>query len=1033
MALRRKPRDEYDMVLAEAPEESVGHVIVQQLGVKGFCTINLMLDPSALKQAIQEKRELDASGRFYQPAFQIAEGLLGPEGSARIAELDPPGEGSSDGESLRNLDEKISQIGSSMMQADHIGLDISRRTNTIVHEAGAAEDDTPPLTERIVSKWLAQFQCHRVMAILFIGPSKGTLELRPHENDDTEPFEVRAVPGMLVLLRPDILSHKYFAPGPSIALSSFYLHTAKTRQMYGASLTSPTMTPVARLLDEWVLDRLQQIKEGETEESVWDPDIPRDWQRAMNHMFHKGQMIGITSCATRCPKFDDADTWFKSFSSGLDTVVAVPNSRWDHDAVYVSYDVDPEAWKGFKSYCKHGSFLDGIDLFDPKVFGMAPAEARGIDPHQRHILEVGYDALYRSGLRKKQLMSSFIGVYVGFGNLEWGMADKAMDTAFVATGAAASISSNRLSFCLGMKGPSMTIDTEGCASLTALYLAGEGIQKKGRGVMNTHSIAMGCHLILAPTHWPHHCAAGWLSKAGRCLTFDSSADGYVRCDATMATVLRLLENVDGETQKEKDEHLVGILAGAVMNHSGQNANLHAPNGPSHQECIAQAIKNAHISMLDVDMVEAHGQGDVLADAVEVGSLLRAHRSEMHKDPLGITAFKTAHGNMIEAASIAAFMKLVVGNSYGLMPPDKHLRQCNPHVDVVDTPGMLINELLETRMKSSFGGVFARGFGGTNVYAIAFGHVDTSKVSEHGVPPQPMLSFWPGGGGVMDAEMLPEKTYYIVGSFNRWGDPLPMERESDGTYAFNIILGENSFEQFQIWLDGNSEKVLHPGCQKAGKDAPVFGPSDGETANGLNWIIDGRGSIKETWVPAAKAIENNTTVSLRRDTDQLGNEFVLQQRIFPTADNGKPGDRYRVRLQMLGKWRMVNWKKVESLAISTRSDRSVPSEAGKYFIVGSWNDWSFQEMFMDEEGKFSLTFKLYRHGGEFQIVRDRDWFQVFYPATPDGTGEEYIVGPRDGGHGLNWFVDGKPGETYRIVFERKVSADRDQKKVSWTRL
>jgi len=667
-----------------------------------------------------------------------------------------------------------------MPYADQLGLAISHRTNTIVHEAGAAEDDTPPLTEKVVTKWLSQFQCHKVMAILFLGPSKGTLEVRPYENDDTEAFEVRAVPGMLVLLRPDILSHRYYAPGNATTLSSFYLATAKQGQKYGASLSVP-MTPVARGLDEWVLDRLQQIKESETEESVWDPEIPRDWQLAMNHMYHKGQMIGVTGVGVRVPKCTETDPWFSSFVGGTDFVTEVPNSRWDHSTVYVPFDEDPEGWKSFKSYCKHGSFMEGIDLFDPKLFGMSPAEAKAIDPNQRLVLEVGYDGLYRSGLRKKQIMNSAGGMYCGFGTLEWSYTEKNLgDGAFGATGAAASIVSNRMSFSLGMKGPSMTIDTEGCSSLTALYMASEATQKKGRGHLNAYSLAMGVHLMLCSMWWPQHCAAGWLAKEGRCLTFDSSACGYVRSDGCVSVVVKCLEDVDGETQKDKELNLVGTVAAGTMNHCGQGASLHAPSGPAEQEVIAEAIKNAHIAMLDVDAVEAHGAGAFLADAIEVGSLIRGHRSEMHKEPLGLMSCKSAMGNMVEAGSLAAFIKVLSSASWGLMSPNKHLRQINPHVDAFDNPCMFTTECVEFRMKSSFTGTMARGFGGTNVYVISFGQVDPMKVSERRPEGQAMLAFWPGGGGVLDQDMLPEKTYYIVGSFNRWGDCLPMEREGDGS-------------------------------------------------------------------------------------------------------------------------------------------------------------------------------------------------------------------------------------------------------------
>jgi len=229
--------------------------------------------------------------------------------------------------------------------------------------------------------------------------------------------------------------------------------------------------------------------------------------------------------------------------------------------------------------------------------------------------------------------------------------------------------------------------------------------------------------------------------------------------------------------------------------------------------------------------------------------------------------------------------------------------------------------------------------------------------------------------MMEESMKPQKTYYIVGSFNKWGEPLPMEREDDGVYGFNLILGENAFEQFQILLDGDSKKVLHPGWQKAGKDAPVLGPNDDESSNGMNWLIDGRGSVSEIWVPAAQAreSEDNTLVSLRRDTDNLGNEWVLQQHIHPTSDAGKPGDRYRIRLQILGRWRTVNWSKQETRSLS---DIAVPAISGKYFIVGSWGNWSFEEMSSDGDNKYSIQVMLQRYGGEFQIVRDRDWFSGF---------------------------------------------------------
>jgi polyketide synthase-associated protein len=1005
-------KDEYDLSIADIPNVSIGQAVVGQLAVKGFCTVDLGIDAGDLKQAVEEATNMSA---YYQPAFQIMEGLLGPEGSCQIAEMEDVE--MSDYPFLKKLDERLSQVGSDIMpSAEQLGFDISHRTNTIVHKAGTADDDTPALTEKIVSKWFSQFTRHQVMAIVFLGPSKGTLELRPYDTDDTDAFEVRAVPGMLCLLRPDILAHKYFAPGTAVSLSSFFL-TSKKIQQYGASLTSP-MTPVARELDEWVLGRLRQIKESEQEDSIWDSDIPRDWQLAMNHMFHKGQMISVSGVSVRIPQFSEVDPWFAANAAGIDVVTEVPMQRWNHEPMFVDYDVDPECWKYFKTTCKHMAWMEGIDLFDPKLFGMSPAEAKSIDPSQRLILEVGYDSLFRSGLRKKQLMNKNIGHYSGFGCLEWPICEKssADDGVFSATGTAASIVANRFNFCLGMKGPSLCIDTEGASSLTALYLGAEACQKKGRGQTNPYSVASGVHLLLSPAFWPTHNAAGWLSHKGRCLTFDQSATGFIRGDCCVAATVKALNEVDG--QAVEDEIMVGLLAAGVMNQNGMGANMSAPSGPAEQECIAEAIKNARISPLDVDAVESWGAGALLHDAVEVSSLLRGHRSEMNKESLGVTNLKTGFANSVEAAGLCAFIRTLSNGSWGMMVPNKHLRTINPHIDAVDTPVMLPTEGLQFRMKSSFTGTLARGFGGSNVYVI--GHTQQESAKGPQDAQQATIAFWPGGGGVLDSELEPTKTYYIVGSMNKWSKAVPMERESDGTFAYTITLGENVFEQFQIWLDGKSEKVLHPGWPKAGKDAPVVGPTKDGSCHGMNWIIDGRGDLQEKWIKTTETSESDLVVAKERYGAE---EYALVHVNVPTPDSGKTGDQYRVRLQIFGKWRTVNWYKLDTPAPVSET------EDGKYYVVGSWKGWSFIEMTKASASTFTAEISLTANKGDFQIVRDMDWSQTFYPATHSGNGSEYIIGPRDGGHGLNWQISGFTGDTYRITFERSA----DSKKISWVKI
>jgi len=1023
MALARRGRESYDVVLKEAPSGAIGQSLVNQLGVKGFCTVDLGLEAGVLKKATEDAKELMTQGKFYQPAFQIMEGLLGPEGSSKVAELDPDVPDLEIGEALKTLDSELHKVGSEVIPfMGNIGADVSHRTATVLHETGAADDETPPLTEKEVAKWLGQFSKHKLMAIIFLGPSKGTLELRPYNNNETESFEVRSLPGMMVLLRPDMMAHKYFAPGKAMAVSCFFLPGKSKRQ-------STQLCPIARELDEWVMDRLRQIKDAETQDTLWDPEIPREWQQMMNHMFHKGQMVSIGGLSCRFTGSWEPSIWAMTFATGPDIVTEVPLMRWDHTKFY---DSDPDGFKQYKTCCKHGQFSDGHDLFDAKLFGITVAEAKVLDPNQRVVLEVGYDALYRAGYRKKTLMNAQCGMYAGFGTLEWiYMAFCGIELpdagAFGATGGAASIVSNRMSFCMGMKGPSMSIDAEGASSMVAVFLGAEGVQKKGRATPNQMSLSTGIHMMLCPIYWPQQNAAGWLSKEGRCFTFDQSADGFARSDGAAGCVTRLLNDIVDGQEVQSDQTVVGILAGASMNQNGQGASLHAPSGPAEQEVIAEAIRNAYISIFDVDACEAHGAGVFLHDAIEMASHARAHRTEQCKDPIPITALKTNVGNGVEVGGIAGFIRAIFGQQSMNLYPQAHLTQVNPHIETADfNPACMVTECCEYRMESSFVGCLSRGFGGTNVYGLSFGQADNEKAEQY-ESSSGGIAYWPGGGGSMEDGMKPEKNYTIIGSFNRWEEPIPMTGSGEGTYVYTITLGENAFEQFQVWLDGDSSRVLHPGYEKGEKDSTVWGPSSTDEAHGLNWIIDGRDDVQKLWRMESQAIPDAET----EDTfeDDLGNKWLLQTVTVTSADSGKPGDQYRVKLHVAGKWRTVNWTKLES---KTSELAALPS--GKYFVVGSWNEWSFEEMTESSPGSFSYTTpELLRPGGEFQIVRDCDWFQVLHPSNPSGTTEDYINGPADGGHGLNWNLRGSQGDKYQIDFTRKVEEGKDTKKISWKKL
>jgi len=492
--------------------------------------------------------------------------------------------------------------------------------------------------------------------------------------------------------------------------------------------------------------------------------------------------------------------------------------------------------------------------------------------------------------------------------------------------------------------------------------------------------------------------------------------------------------VDGKVVSTDDEHLIGSLAGAMMNNNGRGANLSAPHGPAEQEAIAEAVRNASISPYDVDGVEAHATGSLLADAIEVSSLCRAHRTEDNKELLLISSMKSLVGNQLETSSfllgnqletssLANFVKSLYSTQWGCVTPNVHLSTANPHMDAFDQPCALASDCLEYKMQTAFAGVMARGFGGSNVYLLGWGQIDDKKL-----PPMPSPSledqiyFWPGGGGSLEKESLPERAYKIVGTWSQWSEAHTMEVEEEGVYGFTMILGENRWEQFQIWLDGDPTRALHPGEPKALKGVPVWGPEESDL--GCSWLVDGRGDLFAHGIaPLADAV------------GQDGGAVEPPKGL----DAGVPGDRYRIRLYIAGKWRTVSWEKVQpSDEDEDGGELVVPRiPAGKYFIAGRWNGWQCEEMTKDDTSPglwyFDIAFRGY--GEEFQIVRNSDWSQVFYPNMPGAseTDAVEVLGPDDMGHDLNWYIKGTPGQTFRVEFQRMVEGATDEKKVSWRKL
>jgi len=991
----KRGSSQFDVLMEECPEEALGAAVAQSIITKGFCVISPGFYKGEVEQAQKDAEGMD----FYQLPGLIADGILGGEGSAHVAEL-----GALSKESLQAVDSAITSIGHIVApHIGYIGIDMTHRSPATVSRAGELDEGAPDLTEQAVSKWQAQFLRQKIMAVVFLGPRQGFLELLPYDEEEMETCQVRTVPGMIVLLRADKMSHKHSVPGASMAVSAFFMKGELNKRI---PVDGFAVTPTAKALEEWSAGRLKELKESEvqTENKVWDEEIPRVWQRAMNHTFFNGQIAGVQGAACHMPSTHDPDLLFRASNAGVDYVKEVPFTRWNHEDIY---SPEMDGWKHNKSYCKHISFMEGIELFDNKFFSLSAHESGGLDPHARVVLEVGYSAFANAGYKKKSLMNSNGGVYVGCTNHEFNFA----------TGGGVSgvlcMMSGRISFCLGMKGPSLSFTTEAASGLTAVYHAADSVLKKGTTVTNEFALAVAASMCLSGIWWPTYCQNGWLSPEGRCMTFNSSASGFARGDGCGAVVLRSkTELIDGSVVLRDEDNFLGTIAGGMMSNSGQSASLVAPNAAAEQEIVALAVRNAAVSHSDVDGVECHGSGAFLSDAIEVNSIWRAHRNESVTERLTFSACKSAMGNQLEACGLTGLFKVLFAAQWGHLTPNLHLRQVNPHIDPFEHPVDLVSECVEFPFRSTFQGIKNRGLGGSNVYILAWGQVDLERCPP---PPPEMdrqlhLPYWPGGGGELEDAVKPRGRdgYKIAGSWTGWKGAEKMESAGPGNYTYTLTLGENRWEKFQLWLDGDSRRPLHPGAPKMPQGSAVYGPDDGSevpmeppgSPAAPSWILDAR-----SWAGEGEA---------------------------PNPDEGKKGDKYLIKLEISGKWQMVSWEKFDSAPAAIEDGSAVVGSTAAYYLGADWNNWVLEPMEPDATtpGLFVVTVKVRQRCGLFQIVRERDWDQAFYPGSPVAASDTEVYGPDDEGFGYNWGLNGAAGDVIRIEFQRTFEDGKEMRKVSW---
>ena len=411
---------------------------------------------------------------------------------------------------------------------------------------------------------------------------------------------------------------------------------------------------------------------------------------------HPDEPIAVVGMACRFPGCDSPDELWDLLAAGRDAVTALPVDRWDGAVA-----------DGF------AGVVDDVEGFDAGFFGIAEPEARLMDPQQRMVLECAWHALERAGITAARARAGRTGVFVGVAHQDYlftALAHGVPPSPYLGLGAARSIIANRVSYQLGLTGPSMAVDTACSSSLAALHLACQSLRSGECDI----ALAGGVNLIAAPVSTTLTGATLPLSPCGAVRALDARADGMVRSEGAGIVALRRLR----DAAAGHDPVLAVVLATAC-NSDGASNGLTAPNPTAQRRLVGTALAAAGLAPADVGYVELHATGTPLGDPIEYSAVAQAYGAPpATSDTCWLGSVKANLGHLESAAGIASLIKAVECVRRGQVPPQPHLTELNPHIDLAGTR-FAVAERLRPWVTSGrrIAGVSSFGFGGTNVHAI----------------------------------------------------------------------------------------------------------------------------------------------------------------------------------------------------------------------------------------------------------------------------------------------------------------------------
>ncbi|MEU8461375.1 type I polyketide synthase [Streptomyces sp. NPDC029003] len=552
-------------------------------------------------------------------------------------------------------------------------------------------------------------------------------------------------------------------------------------------------------------------------------------------------MIGL-SC--RLPQADSSVRLWELLRDGVDAITPLPLGRWQQrladDAELTS---------------RRGGFLDRVDQFDADFFGISPREAAAMDPQQRLALELGWELLENGGITPERMAALRAGVFVGAMNDDYATLTRQRSSQAVShhtlAGLQRSMIANRLSYLLGVNGPSLTVDSGQSSSLVAVHMACQSLRAGECEI----ALAGGVNLNLSFDGTLSVSRFGGLSPDGRCYTFDARANGYVRGEGGGFVLLKPLPQAlrDGD-------HIHGVLRGSAVNNGGGDS-LTTPSRQAQEDVLRRAYTAAGVRPEDIQYVELHGTGTAVGDPIEAAALATVIGSGRPADaPLLVGSAKTNVGHLEGAAGIVGLLKVLLSLEAGELPASLNFETPNPAIPLADWHLQVQTERSPWPRPDVplVAGVSSFGLGGTNAHVV----VEQAPVAK----PAPAAKTAPvgvvAGGGVVPWALSGRSAAGLRGQAARLREFVTSSSASLTGVGHALVSSRAGLEHRAVVLGSTREELL------AGLDAVAAGePAEGvvsgvraDREDGVVFVFPGQGA---QWAGMAVGLLDSSPVFAER--------------------------------------------------------------------------------------------------------------------------------------------------------------------------